>query len=459
MNAWQVRNGDVGKGGDRFVTYGDLEQQFVGLLGGVFGATPGLATQPGTPGTGGGGIPNPFGVDPSRNGQVIRDLQESIFKSELFRRLGEQIARVEVPRAAVKFVQDAVRATSSQVESIGAQVGQNESAILAERNTRVDQTTAIASAVNTMWAIMSGGAFNSQVGSIIQDGSLAAVSPIAATAQRFNTLQSYVIGPNNENLVASVTQNFNTYVNSTNGYMESAYTLRVDIDNNGRRVVGGFGVLGYVNSPTAYPRIDFGVRADRFFIASPNPSNPALFDQTAPFIVLTTTDALGNPPGVYIDNAMIKFASITTARIANAAIDTLRIAGSAVTVSSYDSSIVYGSVASPYLLTTDRLEVCTINLTISGLASGEYAGTIATAYMTFYEQGGSAATVLQEIYVDGTLYAQAACTLGESKTLTHTAFAYLDNGPHTISLRVASGDGYTKYVVMYGTLTTMSGKR
>lgn len=456
MNAWQVRNGDVGKGGDRFVTYGDLEQQFVGLLGGVFGTTPGLATQPGSPGTGGGGIPNPFGVDPSRNSEVIRSLQESIFKSELFRRLGEQIARVEVPRAAVKFVQDAVRATSSQVESIGARVGQNESAILAERVTRSDQSIALASAVNTMWAIMSGGAYNSEVGSIIQDGSLAAVSPIAATAQRFNTLQSYVIGPNNENLVASVTQNFNTYVNSTNGRLEAAYTLRVDLDNNGNRVIGGFGILGTVDDPVARPRLDFGVRADRFFIASPNPSNPALFTQTAPFIVLTTTDALGNPPGVYIDNAMIKFASITTARIANAAIDTLRLAGSAVTVSTYDESDVFEGE-----LTSSELTQCVQTVVISGLGPGETAGTIFAAYSTLYEQGGSAATIKLSIYLNGNHLATAACTLGESKTLTCLGYYDLPLGNHVVETRLSTANpgAATSAVITFGNLVIMSGKR
>jgi hypothetical protein len=100
----------------------------------------------------------------------------------------------------------------------------------------------------------------------------------------------------------------------------------VVIDSNGK--ISGFGLSSETNSESGAQASTFGVRADKFYIA--NSSNTA--STVLPFTVLTTTDANNNPPGVYIDNAMVRSASINTAKIENAAITTLKIGTNQVTV-------------------------------------------------------------------------------------------------------------------------------
>lgn len=96
--------------------------------------------------------------------------------------------------------------------------------------------------------------------------------------------------------------------NSITG-LQGQYTVK--IDNNG--YVSGFGLASTATNAT--PFSDFIVRADRFSIASP--SGPGITPKI-PFIV-TTTPTVENgvtiQPGVYIDNAVIKDASITSAKI------------------------------------------------------------------------------------------------------------------------------------------------
>lgn len=111
----------------------------------------------------------------------------------------------------------------------------------------------------------------------------------------------------------------------------------VKIDTNG--YVSGYGLLSTTN--TATPTSQFIVRADNFAIGSP--SGPGITPRI-PFSVLTTADAKGNQPGVYMDMAVIKAASITGAYIADLAVDTLKIADNAVTLPDYAQSYISGNI-------------------------------------------------------------------------------------------------------------------
>jgi hypothetical protein len=74
-------------------------------------------------------------------------------------------------------------------------------------------------------------------------------------------------------------------------------------------------------------RSDILFEADQITIRNPNAGN----NDVAPFIVLTSADANGTPPGVYIKDAMIKNAAIDTAQIADAAIETAQIGDAQIT--------------------------------------------------------------------------------------------------------------------------------
>lgn len=156
-------------------------------------------------------------------------------------------------------------------------------------------------------------------------------------------------------------------------------------------------------------------------------------------------------PGLKIVNGVL---SIGQAGVIN----TLNIAGSAVTVSTYAEGYL------PTLtLGTSNVDVCGTSITISGLSTGQTAGTILTANIVLYEGGGEAAVVLGTIFVNGAAVGQAACTLGDSKTMTANAFVNLPNGTHTIQVRIRvaseSGGASSKTVTALGYITAISGKR
>lgn len=104
---------------------------------------------------------------------------------------------------------------------------------------------------------------------------------------------------------------------SSIGGLQGQYTVK--IDNNG--YVSGFGLAS--TSTTSTPTSNFIVRADRFAIASP--SGPGITPKI-PFIVVTTPtveNGVTIQPGVYIDNATIKDASITSAKIQSVVADNI----------------------------------------------------------------------------------------------------------------------------------------
>lgn len=136
--------------------------------------------------------------------------------------------------------------------------------------------------------------------------------------------------------------------------LKGRFTVKTDAAGH----VSGFGLASTTNDAT--PFSEFGVRADRFWIAPPSFSsatapttglykgyvwrdtgvNPAVTrywdgaawtttPQNLPFVVAaspTTINGVTVPAGVYIDTAMIADATITNAKIANAAIDDAKIA-------------------------------------------------------------------------------------------------------------------------------------
>jgi hypothetical protein len=115
--------------------------------------------------------------------------------------------------------------------------------------------------------------------------------------------------------------------------LSAQYTVKVDA--GGR--VAGFGLASDTTTGSA-----FAVRANRFYIAPPEGSNSTA-TSTIPFIVRTTTEVEGGvivPPGVYMDSALIRNASITNAKIGTAAIDDAKVANlSAMKLTAGDGTI------------------------------------------------------------------------------------------------------------------------
>jgi hypothetical protein len=108
------------------------------------------------------------------------------------------------------------------------------------------------------------------------------------------------------------------------GQWSSSYTVRTQVSDDGRTVVGGFGLTGYPGA--AGPTIDFGVIANRFWVAAP--AGSGLTDSQL-FIVQTTPTTINGvsvPAGTYMNSAYIQNGTITNAKIGTAAIDNAKIA-------------------------------------------------------------------------------------------------------------------------------------
>ncbi len=220
--------------------------------------------------------------------------------------------------------------------SPNSRIGGSLSRVLSEEITRNSQTTALAQAINTIWSSFGNGQ------ALIQDGSLASVSPAAVQATKWNQVQAAVTDPNTGQVSStSIKQDFTSYASKVDSTLNSSYSVRAQVVSGGRTIVGGFGLTatngaGSVSGPT----IDFGVNADTFWIG--NTSGIGQY----PFIVRTSDSYANNgeliQAGAYINRAFIangdvgsahiENGAITSAKIGDLEVNTLKIGKNAVTV-------------------------------------------------------------------------------------------------------------------------------
>lgn len=142
------------------------------------------------------------------------------------------------------------------------------------------------------------------------------VSGNTALAARTTGLEASVNTPNSGNnpTYARLLTEESTRA-SLDGSVAALYTVRAEVSSGGATVVGGFG-LSATSTIAGGPRIDFGVRADRFFVAAPS-SVPGIADRI-PFVVQATPTTINGeavPAGVYMDEVFIKKGSLSSAQI------------------------------------------------------------------------------------------------------------------------------------------------
>lgn len=199
--------------------------------------------------------------------------------------------RVGTAETAITTLQTTTSTTASNLTALSTTVAGVSSRLTTEETTRANADNAITSQINTLSA---------SVGESLAAINLtqtATTNNVAALTQTVTTM-SATVGSN----TAAIEQEAQTRA-AADGTLFAQWTLRVDV--NGR--VSGFGLASDEDGVS-----DFAVRADRFAIAAPNDSTMPL---RVPFTVLTTEDAFGNQPGVYMDMAMVRKASITDAYI------------------------------------------------------------------------------------------------------------------------------------------------
>ena len=302
-SAWAERSGETGDGSNRWLTRSDVENQIVGSLNRVFGNGASL------------GMGEEAGQEAAAIKRSIDQLGDEIRKSLIYQMLEQAIPLIDMDGVTVE-IEDAL--------------GNAYAAIGKEQEVRASKDDALASAINQIWASVGGSS------AVIQDGQLAAVTPSGATATKWNQVVAAVTDPNTGNVnSASIKQELNAYANSANATFNSIYTLRAQIDVNGRTVIGGFGLAATTGAGSfGGPTIDAGFRVDRFFVAAtastPDGTTQENQGSSIPFMVLTYAQYVNGyyyAPGVYMKRATIGDATIGTAKIADAAITNAKIGG------------------------------------------------------------------------------------------------------------------------------------
>lgn len=226
----------------------------------------------------------------------------------------------------------------------------------------------------------------------VQSEQTARVNAEGALSQRIDTAQATA-----NNAVAAVQTEQSVRANET-GHLGALYSVRMQLSQGGKQVIGGFGLSG-TSSGTAGATIDFGVLANKFFVAAPEgsgiASNFQLTIQTTP----TTANGVTIPAGLYVDSAFITNVSALWGRFGTLVADTIQAteisasqltAGNGVIGGSLKSSN-YVSGSSGWTLRPDGVaefsgvivrgtvyatagQIGGININGSGLNSGSYSG-------------------------------------------------------------------------------------
>lgn len=458
-NAWDHRSGTTDpSSGQRFIT----ADEFKTLAGDAVVSTLASAIS-------GGNSSNPVGNGAGGVGGIISAISDEIKRSLLYQLLGTQFETIDVgglsasldaafQNANTLFMQEQ-KARSSADEAIvtsvtaqGVRLGHAEAAITTESETRVNKDTALASAINNIWATIGGSS------AVIQDGALAQVNPSGAYAQKWTQVQSEVIDPNTGlSKVASIRQDFSTFADKVSNKFGSLYSVRAEITQDGRTIVGGFGLSATSGVDGQGPTIDFGVRADRFWVGNLSGVGDIPFIiQTEP----TTVKGVTRPAGVYMKDAFIGYGAIGRAQIGRAEIDTLRIGGNAVTIPSYGSGVIFTDVTEGYWSS----DIAVAYITIDGLDSGEVARTIAMATLQAYPNDGTTTNLLLGIFVNDVLNTEFASTFSSNGISMSGTGSWLGgNGTYKVSIKASCSSfrasGFKAANALVGGIVAMTGKR
>lgn len=352
--------------------------------------------------------------------------------------LNSLTTRVGSSESSISTLNTTTANQATALSSLTTRVGSVETGLTNEVNARANADNAITESVTTQFATVNGNI------AALQTRQTTTANNVSALTSTVSTLQASTAS----NSVAIQTE-ATARVNADND-IYSKYAVK--IDNNG--YVTGFGLISTANNST--PFSEFIVRADRFAIASP--SGPGI-PPAVPFIVTTTTDGAGNPPGAYIKAAFIGNATIDNAKIGDAAVNTLKIAGNAVTVPVYGSA--YFTVQT---YTTTPITLLTMPFTIDGLGFGQQAGVIVNVVASLYPVDGAYVTMEMLIEINGVPAGGAGASISyDGFSHAATGFGYVGDGTHSIAikLRVApeAGGGPTKRLQTWINATATAGKR
>lgn len=440
IQGWKLRNGELDpKHEQRFITKAELKDLTISTVKGWAVTQEGQSTLNSGPG----------GLSESEINDIIGYLTDSVTSSKLWRDLGEKIELIDIPQIfsrignseiVIKNTQTSLKTeTEARITSdnaLGVRVGNNEAGLTNEVNLRTNSDNALASAVNKLWATVGNNT------GLVSSGSSITANVSGAVATNWNQVQTTIKDPLTGAYVqtAVVRDTLTAEVNKTKNVLTAEKTVKIDLNG----YVTGYGLIANQDMTTGIASSEFLVRADRFAIGSVGQS------KRVPFVVLTATDANGTPPGVYMDNAVIKTASLGT----------LFLGGEAVTITRYADGAYF-----PITLTTSATTLGSITLNITGLPTGATASVIFNAFINYSPADTSAASVYSTIYNSsgGAVSPLHGVTvIGGATFAGNSALVQLPNGAHTYYLKTfLGGTGATSkdFVGVNYIFTAQTGKR
>jgi len=318
-------------------------------------------------------------------------------------------------------------------------IATNAAAISSEAVTRANADSALATQITTLEAKV-----GFDIAAAISSEATTRATADGALSSRIDTLTSTT-----NDQFASVSQQFTAQTSYTDGAVARAVTTATV---NGRKAVFGISVDGMVS--------EIGAIADRFYVY-----NPAGGTYTLAFAV--------SGGQTVIQDALIRNASITTAKITDAAITTAKIANASIdTAKMQDASITSAKIG---VAEVDTLRIRGNAVTIPVFAQG-YGEFTSTVWATCLEL----AITLDE---PGWLYAASSATIGYGEgwsftesalwisgqrvskgggasawtSAAHSGAVWVGAGTHNVSLAFVSSDGKGKIVDR--TLFAMAVKR
>ena len=151
---------------------------------------------------------------------------------------------------------------ASLTSALTTRVTNSESNISNELSTRSNKDNSLAQAVNTIWATIGGAQ------ALIQDSSLASVSPAAVSATKWLQVQAAVTDPNT-GLVnsASIKFELNAYASKVDGTLNTTFGIKAN--TNGVVTGVALATSAGAGSAAGTATSSFLVMADRFSLVSP----------------------------------------------------------------------------------------------------------------------------------------------------------------------------------------------
>lgn len=178
---------------------------------------------------------------------------------------------------------------------------------------------------------------------LVEQEQQARVSGDQAEAAARQTLAARLDGKDGE-LQADIQAEQSVRANET-GHLGAQYTVRMQLGQGGKQVVGGFALSG-TSSGTAGETIDFGVLANKFFVAAPEGSGIVSSFQLTIQTTPTTANGATIPAGLYVDSAFITNVSALWGRFGTLVADSIQATAISASQLTAGNGVIGGSLKS-----------------------------------------------------------------------------------------------------------------